>query len=188
MLCRFLKFISFASVFYFVSFVLISCEQDFSVLNRTPPIQHDLDTTSHEFTWEIIEFPSPYGSASFYDVAIINENDIWAVGEIYADSARPGVLYNAVHWNGERWELKRISTNSVVGLGYSIIRTIFVFSSDNIWMFSDAGSYCHWNGSQWTSEYVSQRQGGIYKIWGSSQTSIYFVGTNCNITHYNGRS
>ena len=58
MLYSYLKWISFASVFYYVSFVLISCEQDFSVLNRTPPIQHDLDTTSHEFTWEIIEFPT----------------------------------------------------------------------------------------------------------------------------------
>ncbi len=35
-----------------------------------------MDTTSHEFRWEIIEFPSLFGSGALYDVAIINENNI----------------------------------------------------------------------------------------------------------------
>lgn len=48
-----------------------------------------MDTTSHDFQWEVITIPSPYGSGALYDVAIINENDIWAVGEIYSDSIKP---------------------------------------------------------------------------------------------------
>jgi len=67
-----------------------------------------MDTTSHEFQWQSIEFSSPYGGGALYDVAIINEDDIWAVGEIYSDSAQPWLPYNTVHWNGENWikELK----------------------------------------------------------------------------------
>jgi hypothetical protein len=145
-----------------------------------------LDTTSHDFNWDILTigiYPS-----RLYDVAIINENDIWAVGEIYSDSAQPSLPYNAVHWDGQQWETKRIPTNSVVGLGFYPINTVFAFDADNIWMFSDAGSYCHWNGTTWQSQYVAERQGGINKIWGSSPTDLYFVGTNGNITYYNGQS
>ncbi|RMH77655.1 MAG: hypothetical protein D6681_20755, partial [Calditrichaeota bacterium] len=39
-----------------------------------------MDTTSHNFSWEIYEFGGQQGSSVLYDVAIINENDIWAVG------------------------------------------------------------------------------------------------------------
>ncbi|MEJ2636543.1 MAG: hypothetical protein P8184_14775, partial [Calditrichia bacterium] len=145
-----------------------------------------LNTTSHEFEWEVIEFPSPYGSGMLFDAAVINENDIWACGEIYSDSTQPWLPYNAVHWDGKQWELKRIPTNSVVGIGNDPITTVFAFDADNIWMFSDAGSYCYWNGTNWQTQYVPERQGGINKIWGSSPTDIYFVGTNGNITHYNG--
>jgi len=42
-----------------------------------------MDTTSHDFSWQTFEFGGQGGSSSFYDVAIVDENDIWAVGEIY---------------------------------------------------------------------------------------------------------
>ncbi len=42
-----------------------------------------MDTTSHNFSWQTFEFGGEGGSSTFYDVAIIDENDIWAVGEIY---------------------------------------------------------------------------------------------------------
>ena len=87
-----------------------------------------------------------------------------------------------------RRELRQIPTNSVVGLGFYPINTVFAFNTDNIWMFSNAGSYCHWNGTIWQSQYVPERQGGINKIWGSSLTDIYFVGPNGSITYYNGSS
>jgi hypothetical protein len=143
-----------------------------------------MDTTSHFYTWQIDTFGTH--SSVLYDVSIINENDIWAVGEIYSDSTQPWIPYNAVHWNGQEWKLYRITTNSVVGIGYYPIRTVFAFNSSDIWMFSEAGSYCHWNGSQWNTEFISERQGSINKIWGDSSNDLYFVGTNGNITHYSG--
>lgn len=62
-----------------------------------------IDTTSHNFTWETFTFGG--GSSShFNDVAIINENNIWAVGEIHTEDTDKfdsnGVWiqpYNAVH-------------------------------------------------------------------------------------------
>ncbi len=41
-----------------------------------------MDTTSHNFTWQSFEF-GEHGASFLWDVAIIEENNIWAVGEIY---------------------------------------------------------------------------------------------------------
>jgi len=64
-----------------------------------------MDTTSHEFTWTI-DTIGIYGSV-LYDVAMIDKNDIWAVGEIHTpetdryDSLGNWVPpFNAVHWDG----------------------------------------------------------------------------------------
>ncbi len=161
--------------------------KDGTLIAYSQPLQiTTMDTTSHDFTWETFTFGTS-GSSVLHDVAVISPDNIWCVGEVYADSAQPWLPYNAVHWDGQQWELKRVPTNSVVGFGFYPLKTVFAFDSDNIWMFSDAGSYCHWNGSNWESEYVSQRHGGINKIWGSSPTDIYFVGTNGNITYYDGQ-
>ena len=47
-----------------------------------------MDTTSHNFTWQSWTF-GDIGSSVLYDVAIINENNIWAVGEInIADTSK----------------------------------------------------------------------------------------------------
>jgi hypothetical protein len=150
-----------------------------------------LDTTSHNYTWQTFTFGGEAGSCVLYDCAILSEDNIWCAGAIYLKDSlgNPDFnAYNAVHWDGQQWEMKRIPTNSVVGLGFYPINTVFAFDADNIWMFSDAGSYCHWNGTTWQSQYVAERQGGINKIWGSSPTDLYFVGTNGNITYYNGQS
>ena len=71
-----------------------------------------MDTTSHNFTFEMITFGGQIGSSVLFDVAIINENNIWAVGEIWiADTSQLGYTkYNAVHWDGNSWELKRITS------------------------------------------------------------------------------
>ena len=68
-----------------------------------------MDTSSNNFTWQSWTFGETSGGA-LYDLAIINENDIWAVGEIEInDSVGSGyTIYNAIHWNGQQWELKKI--------------------------------------------------------------------------------
>jgi hypothetical protein len=102
-----------------------------------------LDTTSHNFTWQTWTFGGQAGSCTLYDVAIINENDIWAVGEIYMlDSlGQPDPLpYNAVHWNGKDWELKRIQFYTFCGqqhTGSYPTKSIFAFNPNDIWIGMD---------------------------------------------------
>ena len=145
-----------------------------------------LDTTSHNFTFQSWTFGT-IGSSTLYDVAIINENNIWAVGEIYvADTSINGYTkYNAVHWDGNNWELKKIG-----GYGYWPCRTVFAFSATDIWFEGTI----HWDGSNYTvhmNGWPLMPNGDnwqVNKMWGSSSNDLYAVGNNGNIAHYNGQS
>jgi hypothetical protein len=149
-----------------------------------------MDTTSHNFQWELIEFPSPYGSAVLQDVAIISEDDIWAVGQIYSDSAQPGLPYNAVHWDGQQWELKRIKTNACGGVDYPPINAIFAFSFNDVLFAHTDGSITHYNGSNFINDcsLITQLNGSAKKMWGTSRNDLYVVSGNGFIAHYNGSS
>ena len=149
-----------------------------------------MDTTSHDFQWDINEIPSPYGSGVLHDVTIVNENDIWAVGEIYADSIQPWLPYNAVHWDGQEWELKRINfylcPNGTTPTPYPI-KAVFAFSGDDIW-FTRGGSIVHWNGTNFIHDCQinSVIDGSINKLWGTNSNNLYAVGYNGTIVHFNG--
>jgi hypothetical protein len=141
-----------------------------------------LDTTSHNFTWQTFEF-GEYGNSVLYDVAIINENNIWAVGEIYMNDSNGNpdpTFYNAVHWNGTEWELKKIFYKG----GIWTIRTIFAFNGNDIW-FSGYMRYLNGQFIELTIPNIL-RGWQINKLWGSSSNDLYAVGDNGNIAHYNG--
>ena len=147
-----------------------------------------LDTTSHNFTFQTWTFGT-IGSSSIYDVSIISENNIWCVGEIMvADSSPNGyTTYNAVHWDGNQWELKRIPFYYQGDSLYGQIYAVYAFSADDIWF--GIGSMIHWNGSQYRP--ISTQgifQSLVRKIWGSSSNDLYIVGNNGSIAHYNGTS
>ena len=73
-----------------------------------------LDTTSHDFTWQTFTFGGDGGSSTLYDVAIVDKNNIWAVGEInIADTSINGyTMYCYVKWNGIDWEYGRLKSFS----------------------------------------------------------------------------
>lgn len=176
------------SLFMFQLFYCISCKKS------TNPLTNGPDTTSHEFTWVIDTF-GIYPS-HLKDVFVISETDIWAVGEIHTedtdcwneDSTEWIPPYNAVYWDGEKWNMQRIpAVTSMGSISKGPMRAVFAYSSNDVWIFSQAGSYAHWDGQNWESEYISERVGSINKIWGNNPNNIYFVGTNGNITHYNGQ-
>jgi len=138
------------------------------------------DTTSHNFIWEI-DTLGEYGSY-LNDVAIVNENDIWVVGNIETDTA----TYNAAHWDGNEWELKQFiySPSGIVHAGGSIQ----VFDENNIIIV--AGTIFTWDGivwEEWNIE-VGTFPGGINAIWGTSSDNMYFVGYGGSIVHYGGTS
>ena len=152
-----------------------------------------MDTTSHNFTFEMITFGGEIGSSVLYDVAIINENNIWAVGDIWIkdDTSSLGYTnYNAVHWDGSKWHLKRIryyGNCSVVE--YPPLFAIWAFSENNI-VITNGGSIGWFNGNTVNLDCRVNPllTGYIKRMWGISNSELYVVGINGNIAFYNGTS
>jgi hypothetical protein len=148
-----------------------------------------MDTTSHDFKWEITTIESPFGSGMLFDAAIINENDIWAVGEIYSDSTQPSKRYNAVHWNGIEWELKRIPYVYNGQPYYHPLNFSFSFENGEVWF--GGNGIVKWDGNNYTNVEINQNVWGpvsINKIWGSSTSNVFIVGNEGSMAHYNGSS
>lgn len=147
------------------------------------------DTTSHDFIWQIDTLGDGNGT-SLYDVAIINDTLAYAVGEIFIRDSTgqfENDAYNFAQWDGKKWKLLRVPTEAFGGLiGFFSIRTIFVFNTNDIWTFSIAGSYSHWNGMIWTTKFLSERSGGGLKYWGSGPSNLYLTGTDGSLSHYDG--
>jgi hypothetical protein len=145
-----------------------------------------MDTTSHNFTWEILTIGDG-ASIGFRDVAIINDTLAYAVGDINVKDSLGNRIYppyNVARWDGHRWEL---STTKDSGYGYGINYSIYAFHENDIWVGGSIPK--HWDGDKWTF-YGSKRgyQGGFWirKIWGTSSLDLYVVGDGGNIWHYNG--
>ncbi|NUN10992.1 MAG: hypothetical protein HUU54_17585 [Ignavibacteriaceae bacterium] len=109
-----------------------------------------MDTTRHNFTWQTWEF-GDIGSSALYDVAIIDENNIWAVGEIsIRDSSHNGyTTYNAVHWDGVEWELKKIQFYTFCGQQHTDsypAKSIYAFGPNDVWIGMYGSQVVKWNG------------------------------------------
>jgi len=142
-----------------------------------------MDTTSHEFEWQSWEFGGQGGSSIFHDVAIIDENDIWAVGEIYTADDK----YNAAHWDGQKWELERILFYYQGNYYWGTLFAVFAFNKNDVWL--GTGSLMRWNGSEIQSYKVPDDvfPSTINKMWGTSSSDLYIVGNSGLIAHYNGK-
>ena len=142
-----------------------------------------LETTSHDFIWEVDTLG--HGTYSvLFDVDIINENDIWVVGNIeIEDSSGEETDYNVAHWDGNDWELIQARDN-IFNI-YSLISSIKYFSPINIWI--GINNPLHWNGVEWENMgYEAPPVGWINSIWGDSPDNIYFAGSHGKVSYYNG--
>jgi hypothetical protein len=117
-----------------------------------------------------------------HDVAIINENDMWAVGDFSVGDS----LYNAVHWDGLTWTLKTIYYIYQGQRYFSPLRAVYGFSANDVWVGSTQPM--HWNGTVWEQFDITSSifNGYIFKIWGTSSNNVYIVGTNGAIAHFDG--
>jgi hypothetical protein len=181
------KNLLFISCLYFL-LLTFSCQKDFSAISKKIP-NNKPDTTIHDFAWTIDTlgiYPS-----YLMDIAMIDETDIWAVGEIHTpetdqfDSLSKWIPpYNAVHWDGQQWKMVR---TEAPGYGFGTNFSVYTFEANNIWI--GGGIPQHWDGNSWTFYGSSSGYPGgfrINKIWGTSSSNLYFVGDEGNIVHYNG--
>lgn len=146
-----------------------------------------MDTTSHNFTFQSWTFGT-IGSSVLYDVVIINENDIWAVGEILiaGTSINGYTTYNAVHWDGSEWTLHKLYFYTIPGqqdTGVYAARSILAFDENNIWITSGS-QITKWDGIRQTNRHSSPVY--VNKLWGTDNNNIYAVGYHGQIARYNG--
>ncbi len=151
-----------------------------------------MDTTSHNFTWQTFTFgEAGAGSSTLYDVAIIDENNIWAVGEIYMNDSLGNPdpnLYNLIKWDGISWKLERDYYNYQGSNFIAPLHSIFTFAINDVWVGSNQPM--RWNGNVWQKWDLLGNiwNGWINKIWASSSNDLYIVGNNGNIAHYQNGS
>jgi len=148
-----------------------------------------MDTTSHNFTWQIDTLGDGGGSV-LYDVVIINDTLIYAVGEIYKRDSLGNwdpLPYNLVKWNGQRWQLLRIQFYTFcgqAGIGSYPAKSIFAFGPDDIWIGMNGSQVVRWNGQAQSLPECTPVS--INKLWGENPNSIWAVGNNGQIAHYDG--
>lgn len=145
--------------------------------------------SSSDFTWQVDTvgaFP-----AQAYDLAVIDENNVWAVGKFpryYAEDQPP----NAVRWNGSDYEYHKIKVQPQGSdTAYvSPLQTVLAFAANDIWVFHYVGRYSHYNGVSWVPGSIPWEsfKGNITKAWGFSSDDFYLIGTNGSITHYDGHA
>ncbi len=152
-----------------------------------------LDTTSHNFTWQSWSF-GEHSSSVLYDVAIINENNIYAVGEIYINDStgQPDPnAYNLARWNGIEWTLHRIMFYTICGQQNRTpypAKAIFVFNENEIWVAGGGDQIARMNATIQTETMCLPFSFVINKLWGESNSSMFAVGNGGNIAHYQNGS
>ncbi len=161
-----------------------------------------MDTTSHNFTWEI-DTLGDGNSSVLNDVAIVNDTLTYAVGEIYKQDSS-GLFetapYGVAVWNGRTWQLEQLhAPGPTPGSAASILaplRGLFAFSPTDVWLAG--GGVFHWNGQSqtvtpyWINSFPGNPNpilwGGAVKLWGTSSTDLYAVATAGGIAHYDGHA
>jgi len=190
-----IKAVTFLGFIFTLLCLFVQCDT-----NEPPDNNNNQDTTSHNFAFQTWTF-GEHSSSVLYDVAIISDSSIWAVGEIYLNDSlgQPDPHpYGLIHWNGSQWEIKRITAqNPSGGYSYIIPTGIFVISPTEIWLAR--GGVFKFDGKAitqafWLINYPGYN-GGIFnngesasKLWGSASNNLYTVGERGALAGYNGTS
>jgi hypothetical protein len=162
-----------------------SCKKD-----PVGPIVSPTDSTSHNFVVTRIDTLGDLFSSA-YGVDIVDENNIWVVGEFTVRDSNNSFnrRHNLAHWNGVKWEMIAVPMYGYNNTGPSpqILRAIKVFNDSNIFVISDANSHARWDGHKWSSYYVGG-VGILQFMWARSPNDIYFCGELGSATHWNGQT
>lgn len=174
---------------YILALLLLFVQCD---TTEPPDNNNDQDTTSHNFTFQTWTF-GEHSSSVLYDVAIVNDTSIWAVGEIYLNDSL-GQLdpqpYGVAHWNGSEWELMKVpyhDFNQNVKYPGPLFSVAYI--DNNIYVVSYA-NLLEWTGIDWEEKAFFMEQipfdGQVLKMWGYDENNIYCVGRKGAIYYYFG--
>ena len=132
------------------------------------------------------------GSSSLYDVAIINDSCIWAVGEIYFldSTGEPDPAAYQAHWDGKEWNfIKILSRDWGSGTGPYPLSAVTGFAANDIWL-SSAADLILWDEKDFSSMAFFMTMipfnGQVMKMWGTDNSNIFCVGRSGAIYHFLG--
>ena len=161
-----------------------SCKSPTGPKTNSPP-----DTTSNNFTFQTFTFgASNAGSSYLQDVAIVSDSDIWCVGAVYLDSADGAPdpnAYNAVHWDGSKWELKKIQFYTFCGqhsMGSYPAKAVLSLGDSVIWIASNNSQIAILSGDKQTGTVCIPVS--VTKMWATNDYDVYTVGAIGQIGHY----
>ncbi len=104
-----------------------------------------LDTTSQNFSFEILEFGDGFESSYFNDVWVFDENNIWAVGYISPSdtvvNGTPIINPNIIRWSGVKWELELFDGTSSGIDGIWAVNASKIYFANGIVLKYENGSY-----------------------------------------------
>ena len=168
------------------AFAVLACKKEPPVVPLLP-LPSEPDTTSHTFSWTPYKFNDLGGTSYFADVAVENDTDVWAVGEVLS---APDTSYNVAHWDGRNWDLGNISVSFRGNTVSPLLDGVLVFSPTDIWVVGDLP--IHGDGKNWSVYDLRSMPGfdsvSLLKAWGTSSHSIYFVGEAGSIVYFDGTS
>lgn len=168
----------------------LTVENFFNLKERSYADVITMDTTSHNFTWQI-DTLGDGNSSILRDVAIINDTCILVVGEIYKNDTLGNYdpePYGAAIWNGDTWKLIKVPYHDYgsTKLYPGPLRAIYSFGINNVFMASFA-NLLQWNGKDFMEKVFFMKgipfNGQVNKIWGTSENNLYCVGLNGAIYH-----
>ncbi len=145
---------------------------------------YTLAPTSHDFEW-VLYTMGDIDHSDLLDAAIISENDIWAVGEIYTKDM-PSISFNAVHWDGTNLKLVRAPMYIENKKDECPrLNSIIEFGKDET-MVSDGYVIGHFDGTTIRGHYgiAEIKKGVISGLWGTGRDNIYIATHNCGLYHY----
>jgi hypothetical protein len=143
--------------------------------------------------WSVIPTPNIGSSESYLNaIAVVSEDDVWAVGSFYDIHNGSGVL--ALHWDGASWSMIPMPS----GLPErSELNGLAVVSATDVWAVGSKRSpeplIAHWNGGQWS--YLSapsmETVTVLQSVSALSATDLWatgYSGWDMVVLHWNGQS
>ncbi len=141
-------------------------------------------------TWSVVPIGT-IGTGSTYlgDVAVVNANEVWAVG-LYRNGGHDVAL--ALHWNGTVWQVVPTSNPGTLNNEFS---SVSVVAANNVWAVGESANNSspyqplieRWNGSTWDvvpSIPVGTRDNFLEGVSALGANDIWAAGEYYNGTNY----